>query len=380
MAERLRLALITERFGRRFGGAESYAVNLFEILSNRHEVTVIAREFDHELPIKEVRVRSMKGWPGWIKALHFAWHAKKLTTAGYDVVHTHAMGPAGDVHVVHVVPVRFRRFLAKPWWGARLRCLLPRNIAYLWLEAASVQSLPGRYVVAVSPSVQEQLRAAYPALHQIEMIAPGAHEVSIDPTIRASIRAQFGWVTTDIGCLLVARNPLRKGLAAIALALERLPAHYKLAVVGADVEARHYLTSRHPDLSARVCLIDPVPNVSPFYQAADIYVHPTLLDSFGMAPLEAMAHGLPVVLSASQYCGFAAFVRDRQDALVLQDPKEPTQIAEALLLLGENHTLRKQLVQESAKLVRAHTWAAVASRFERLYSNVLQDRSRHPTV
>ena len=380
MAERLCIALITERFGRRFGGAESYAVHLFEILSKRHDVTVIAREFDHNLSVKEVRVSRMPGWPGWIRALHFAWHANRLTRSGYDVVHTHAMGPAGDVHVVHVVPVRYRRILAQSWWRARLSCLQPRNIAYLWLEAASVQSLPGRYVVAVSPNVKEQLHAAYPSLRTIEMIAPGAHAGSIDPTVRADIRAQFGWASTDIGCLLVARNPLRKGLAATAHALERLPNHYKLAVVGADAEARQYLSSRHPALVARVCLVDPVSNVSPYYQTADIYVHPTLLDSFGMAPLEAMAHRLPVVLSASQYCGFAAFVHDRQDAWVLQDPREPAQIAEALLSLGEDHALREQLVAESTSIVRAHSWSAVAARYESLYLKVLQDRSQRPRV
>ena len=379
MAERLRIALITERFGRRFGGAESYAVSLFEILSARHDVTVIAREFDHALPIREVRVNGMRGWPGWIKALHFAWQAKSLSS-GFDVVHTHAMGPAGDIHVVHVVPVRFRRLIDRSWWRAGLSCLQPRNIAYLWLEASSVRSLPGRVVVAVSPSVRQQLQRAYPSVTAVEMIPPGAQETPTDPAIRFNIRDQFGWSETDIGCLLVARNPLRKGFAAALLAFESLPDRYKLAVVGADAESRQHLASRHPALAHRVSLVDPVSSVSPYYQAADIYVHPTLMDSFGMAPLEAMAHGLPVVLSAREFCGFAEFVRDRVDAWILQNPRDPIQITEALIALGENNAMRQQFVRESEALVHAHAWPVVAKRYESLYFRVLRERTKHTSA
>ena len=369
MAERLRIALITVRFGRKFGGAEAYATNLVEKLSLKHDVTVIAREFDHDLPIKEIPLAKLKIWPSWIRALHFAYRANKLTCpgSGYDVVHTHAMGPAGDISVFHVVPVKFRRFFQQSRWRGLLGCLLPRNIAYLLLEAASVRLRRGRQIVAVSPNLQDQLLMAYPQLVRIEMIPPGAQPVSVNQEIRARLRAQLGWTTTDVGCLLVARNPLRKGFAAVARALLALPAHYKLVVVGADIETRRYLQRKYPDLLERVTLIDPVSEVSPYYQCADIYVHPTLRDSFGMAPLEAMAHGLPVVLSAKQYCGFAAFVQHRHDAWVLDDPMDPDFIAEALLALNPQHTLGAHLVQQSVTLVETFSWDAIANRYEALY-------------
>ena len=381
MAERLRIALITERFGQKFGGAEAYAVHLFQQLALRHDVTVIAREFAHELPIKEVHVKKCQGWPSWIRALHFAYWSRRLTknATNYDVVHTHAMGPAGDIHVVHVVPLKFRRFHLRSRWRGMLSCLQLRTLAYLWLEAASVRTEPGRQVVAVSPSVQEQLSTAYPKLEHIEMIPPGAQAVMVHfdsrTQLRAQFRAQLGWGLTDIGCLLVARNPLRKGLAAVLESLLTLPAHYKLAVVGADAQARQYLQRHHPELLERVTLLDPVSDVSPYYQCADIYVHPTLRDSFGMAPLEAMAHGLPVVLSAAQYCGFAAFVQHRHDAWVLEDPKDSSAIAAALLALDPQHALGTQIVRRSADLVQSFSWEAVAKRYEALYFSVVRGRN-----
>jgi glycosyltransferase involved in cell wall biosynthesis len=382
VAERLRIAFITERFGRKFGGAEAYAVHLIDRLSLSHDVTVIAREFEHTLPITEVRINRLKGWPSWIRALHFAYRVRTLmrdvspATPQYDVVHTHAMGPVGDIHVVHVVPIKFRRFFLQSRWRGFLSYLQPRLIAYLWLEAASVRSAPGRHVVAVSPSVESQLRVAYPGLKKVEMIPPGAHPKKIVREVREHIRTQLAWAPDEVGCLLVARNPLRKGLAAVAQALEILPQRYKLAVVGADDEARNYIQRHHPALSERVCLIEPVSDVSPYYQGADIYVHPTLRDSFGMAPLEAMAHGLPVILSGEQYCGFAAFVHHRHDAWVLENPRDSEMMTEAMLALDPEQSLRGHLIHHSAQLVEQFSWNRIAQRYESLYKRVLQERSQ----
>ena len=88
MAERLRIAFITERFGRKFGGAEAYAVHLLEQLAPHHDVTVIAREFAHDLPIKEIQVNKCLGWSSWIRALHFAYWSHRLTKnkTSFDVL------------------------------------------------------------------------------------------------------------------------------------------------------------------------------------------------------------------------------------------------------------------------------------------------------
>jgi UDP-glucose:(heptosyl)LPS alpha-1,3-glucosyltransferase len=376
VADRLRIALITERFGRKFGGAEAYAVNLFEILSKRHDVTVIASEFEHDLPVDEISVKRLKGFPSWMRALHFAYCAKKLISSGFDVVHSHEMGPAGDVHVMHVVPVRYRRFFMRPKWRGYLSYLEPHNIAHLWLESCSLRLVPGHQVVAVSPSVAKQLQVAYPTLASIEMIPPGAHAQSIDPLVRSIIREQLGWQDTDVVCILVARNPLLKGLAVSLQALERLPERYKLVVLGADTDSKHYFFKHHAELKSRVRMLEPTSNVSAYFQSADICVHPTQLDSFAMAPLEAMAHGLPVVLSAEQYCGFAAYVRHQQDAWVLDDPRDAMQLTEALCALGERPQLREKFVLESKALVQSFSWESVAQRYETLYSRVMSQKKR----
>ena len=167
---------------------------------------------------------------------------------------------------------------------------------------------------------------------------------------------------------------MRKGLATVLEALSQLPENFRLAVVGTQPEVTEYVRVNYPKLVARVNLIEPTPHVSPYYQAADVYVHPTLLDSFGMAPLEAMAHGLPVIVSGPEFCGFGQYVTHLHDAWVLTNPEDPNEIAVGLRALTSDQTLREHLLSHAAKLVGSLSWAAAAQKYEALYAESIEAR------
>jgi len=61
---------------------------------------------------------------------------------------------------------------------------------------------------------------------------------------------------------------------------------------------------------SRVYFLGALSSVDVAYQAADCLVHPTLEDTFAMVVLEALAHGLPVVVSSARYCGIAPRVSE----------------------------------------------------------------------
>jgi UDP-glucose:(heptosyl)LPS alpha-1,3-glucosyltransferase len=372
--ERLRIALLIDRFGRRFGGAEAYGVNLFEVLSRRHDVTVIAHDFEHDLPVQQIKVKVSRKWPSWLRVWLFARQAKRLTREGFDVVHSHMNGGVGQIHVIHVAPIRYRRLNGMSAWQRFVVYLQPSNVMYLWLEAAAMRVKTGSRVVAVSPWLKERIHDSYGKQLVVDTIAPGALSVVVDPLVRAQMRAALGWADDAIGCLLVARNPLRKGLATVLEALSQLPENFRLAVVGTQPEIRDYLQVNYPKLMARVNLIVPTSDVSPYYQAADVYVHPTLIDSFGMAPLEAMAHGLPVIVSGPKFCGFGQYVTHRHDAWVLTNPEDPHEIAQGLRALTADPVLRAHLLHHAAELVGSLSWAAAAQKYEALYTESIEAR------
>jgi glycosyltransferase involved in cell wall biosynthesis len=371
---RLRIALLVDRFGNRFGGAEAYGVELMRVLGQRHDVSVVARDFDSDLPFPFLPVR-FPGWlPSWMRVLYFAWKADRLTRGRYDIVHSHMNGWAGEIQVMHVTPVRYNRLTRVKPLKRALAWLSPRLATYLLLEKSRVRRAGARRVVAVSGLIMDQLHRSYGPRLPVEIIAPGVKLPAPESAAaRAATRAQVGWDADTIGCLLVARNPLRKGLPALLDALALLPPRYRLLVVGADQATRDRVRAAGA-VASRVSLVDPTPEVARYFAAADIYAHPTLNDSYAMAPLEAMSHGLPVVVSSPAYCGFAQYLSAGKDALILQDPRDGAQLAQALQRLGDEPELRAALSERGLAIARDQSWEAVAARYEALYQDVLAER------
>ncbi len=99
------------------------------------------------------------------------------------------------------------------------------------------------------------------------------------------------------------------------------------------------------------------------YAEADIVAVPSVGgESFGLVPLEAMAHHRPVV--ASGIAGYAAWM---EGAARLVPPADEAALADALKELAASPALRADLSARGAKLARQHSWDAVVERWLALY-------------
>ena len=73
-----------------------------------------------------------------------------------------------------------------------------------------------------------------------------------------------------------------------------------------------------PVSSGRVHFLPPRQDVEFYYAAADAYVGPSLEDTFALPPQEAMACGMPVIVSAEN--GTSEIITDGKDGLILGIP------------------------------------------------------------
>ncbi|MFC4299839.1 glycosyltransferase family 4 protein [Castellaniella hirudinis] len=375
----LSIAFVVDRFGNRYGGAEAYGVELMrELAAAGHRVTVFARAYDPacdlQLPFRPIAIG--RRWPSWIRVWLFARRAARATRGGYDIVHSHMNGWCGDVEVVHVTPVRYRwRVQAMSSLRRRLSCISPRVRTYLGLEARRVAPRPGHRVVAVSQLIAHQLAQAYGPALVAPVIAPGVAQAEpVAPEQRRRTRADLGLPADGTLCLLVARNPMRKGLPTVLQALAELPDDVLLLVVGANAAARECVARASESVRSRVHLVAETSQVAPYYQAADLYVHPTLNDSFGMAPLEAMSFGLPVILSPAPWCGFAQYVQPETEALVLSHPERADELAQAIERLRSDAALRARLEAGARDVLARHAWPEVARQYLDVYADILRER------
>ena len=120
-----------------------------------------------------------------------------------------------------------------------------------------------------------------------------------------------------------------------------------------------------PQLASRVTLTGRIDHseTAAWYDAAEIFVFPSIFESFGIPPLEAMAAGLPVV--AARAGGTVETVVDGVTGLLV-DREDPRALAAALTRLLDDPELRRTFgTAGRARAAEVFSWSSVTSTFER---------------
>lgn len=143
----------------------------------------------------------------------------------------------------------------------------------------------------------------------------------------------------------------------------------KLIIIGDEL-------SKHPDLrrtvvrsrvqnDVRFMGFVPIEVLRIFYDAAKIFVFPSLYEGFGLPPLEAMAHGTPVVTSNTsslpEVVGHAA---------VLVNPENVFEIMRALHRVLLDQTLREKLKARGYEQAKKFSWDTSARQILRAYGEI----------
>jgi glycosyltransferase involved in cell wall biosynthesis len=195
-----------------------------------------------------------------------------------------------------------------------------------------------------------------------------------DARTRAELRAKMGVEPHEVVALFVGDNWERKGLdvAVEAVALVRrggLP--LRLWVIGGDPRGSRAAEvmghAERLDIASRVELLGARSNVERFYQAADVFVLPTLYENHSRAMLEAAASELPLVVAAVN--GVAETVGDGEAGIVV--PRTPEAVANALLQLGSDPALRAKMGRAGRARVSPYTIKRTVDCTAALYERLL---------
>jgi glycosyltransferase involved in cell wall biosynthesis len=374
--KKLRVAVFNRTFSPTGGGAERYSIALVEQLAARHEIHVFAQEIDHQWPgVTYHKVSSPLRRPRWVNQLWFATLTWWATRSGFDVVHSHENTWHGEVQTVHVLPVKYSLFQGRHGVGRVLRWIKvltsPRLLAYLWLERARYAARPGRQVVVASESLRPIMQTSYPDCSAaISVVTPGITmpQLPVSAARKSEARARLGLPAEGTGLLFVGNDYRKKGLEALLQAMTALPGDVVLAVVGNPAHIAEFrAVAETLRLGARVFFLGALKDVAPAYEAADILVHPTFEDTFAMVVLEALAHGLPVVVSGPKYCGIAGLLRQGANALMLDDPRDAGELTQVLGSLLGQAALRETLSEGAVAFASHYQWREIALQQEALY-------------
>ena len=142
---------------------------------------------------------------------------------------------------------------------------------------------------------------------------------------------------------------------------------YKLVMLDYDRSELEKLLDEIGDkiLIDRIVLTGYVVNTDlpAIYCQCEVFLYPSLRESFGIPMLEAMACGVPVVTSNTssmpEVAGSAAFIID---------PYKPEQITDALIQITSNSDLKEQLIEKGFHQSAKFSWKAMAKSVLEIYT------------
>jgi UDP-glucose:(heptosyl)LPS alpha-1,3-glucosyltransferase len=360
----MRLAIVRQRYNA-FGGAERIVARALPALERAGtEVTLIARSDQGWGARRVLKVNPFHFgnlWRDWsfARAARRAWRRE-----GFDVVQSHERIPGCDVYRagdgVHRRWLELRRAPA----GAAERLSIALNPYHAYVCKAEKQMFEHprlRAVICNSKMVREEiLRGFRVAPEKLHVIYNGVDLEHFHPRERAKLRdaarAELGCSPRDTLFAFVGSGFSRKGVDATVAAVSATP--FSLVVVGRD----RFKGSTHP----RIKFMGGRDDVRPYYAAADCFVLPSRYDPFPNTVLEAMAMGLPAIVSSR--CGAAEVIEPGVNGWVC----EPDDVAGLARLMQEaDRTVHDGRMGKAARATaERYGLEAMAGQLARLYESL----------
>jgi UDP-glucose:(heptosyl)LPS alpha-1,3-glucosyltransferase len=374
-----KIAVVIPKYGL-VGGAEQFASELTKRLSSQagYDFHVFANRWQnmsnginfHSVPIIS--------FPKFLTTISFAYFTRRqLSKDNFSLVHSHERIFAADIFTLHGIPHRY--------WvhNVRQKKMSLYDLATAWVEKKLVTQGNCQKFIAVSNLTRDIFLQEYNIDPQrVIVIHPGVdlndYATADKKLIRAEIRKKYGFSPEEPIILFASMNFEIKGLDAIMLALAKLKArnrNFKFLIAGKGDTGKYSKIARQSNIAEEVRFTGKVSReeLIKFYLAGDMYIMLSKFDTFGMVVLDAMAAGLPIIISDN--VGARDLVREGENGFVVNDTSDADYIAAKIeALLDEN--IRRTIVQAAYHTAEQNTWDMVTAKYQEIYSSILASRKR----
>ncbi len=365
----LTIAHVTGESG--FSGGELQVFLLLEGLRKRghHSVLLCPPESRsrHEAARRGIEARPIRSRNAW--SPRSLWEIRReLRASAPDLVHLHT-GRANWLGGLAA-------------WYLGLPALTTRRMDRAVKRNARTRFMYSRVVrraVAISDAVRARLIHGGVSPSMIRVIPSAIDPEALYPQLgRAATRAQAGLANDAALLLVVAALFHRKGIDVLLDALGRLaddglrPA---LWIAGqGPVRPALEKQARELGLDHQVRFLGERGDIADLLAACDVFILPSRQEGLGVAALEAMAAGRPIV--ASRVGGLAEAVVDERTGLLVP-PNDPGALATALARLLRDPALRTRLAEAGpARIAEGFGADALVNAYENLYFEVIAEAGR----
>ncbi len=387
-----RVAVVSPFIDKRHGTERSVAECL-ERLCDEYEIHVYSHRVE-DLGLGKITWHRIPALPGphlfgylwWFAANHlWRWRDRKFLGLAPEIVFSPGINCLdADVIHVHVVFAQLRRQMKEQlslrhnqwntWHEIIHRRIYYALIAFL---EGRIYRRPENRLVAVSRKTANDLSRLYSRTSNVQIAHHGLDLERFQPARRVALRADarqnLALGPDDFAVLLIGNDWKSKGLPCVLNAAGHLQnLAFKILVVGRDNPALFQEAIHKNGLSGQVQFLPLRPDVEFYYAAADAYASPTLEDSFGLPPAEAMACGLPVI--TSRLSGVCEIISSGENGFILEEPSNFQGLAQILRNLKNDSELRQRISEAAIHRARELTWDDTAAHIRTSWEQARQSK------
>ena len=374
----MKIATVIPKYGL-VGGAEAFAYELTERLAQREgfQIHVFANQWRQEKSTIAFHKVPVLKFPRFLRQISFGYFSnERIRLQDYDLIHSHDRIFWMDVLTMHSIPHKT--------WIKEVRhkrpSLFDRSMA--WVEKKGLYGPPTPMLMPVSYLVKDELLKYYDIPEsKIRVVHPAVSlerfSTSRKEKFRHEIRQMHRLSGDDIVVLFVGMNFEVKRLDLIMRGISDLRRkgrnfrQVKLMVVGKGNQEHYRRLAYDLDIGERVIFVDVTREVEKYFLASDIFAMPSVFDTFGIAVLEAMAAGLPVIITRS--VGACDLVKQGVQGFILREKPSPSEFGENLLVLL-NKENRIKMGEEARRVALRHTWDHTADQVADVYRHCLMEK------
>ena len=355
------IALVVHHYNRA-EGTGGYVVELATRLAREHQVTIYAAGM-HSDPPDGARVVKVPALRGRAYATILSFPTAFATVRGrHDVVHVQGWSAnQADVVTAHIVLGAWREAAARSGGPAPMG----ERLLGAWVQRRERRLMTGaRRVIAPSRRAAADIARCYGRSESVTIV-PHGFPASTELPDRGDARTQLRIPPGAFVALYA--GDARKGAEAAIRAVAAAPGVHLLV---ASHSRRDWYLARARELGVadRVSWPGAVADVRQAFAAADVLFHPTIYDTFALVVAEAMAWGVPVVVSHE--AGIVDLIEHERTGWILTG--DGSDAAAVLIRLRNDEPLRSRLAATARLTAQARSWDLVTQETVAVY-----DAARH---
>jgi glycosyltransferase involved in cell wall biosynthesis len=380
----MRIALVTHKVDFQDGqGRVNYEIAL-AALERGHHVTVVAEFCSPEIathprgrfvcmrdrPIPTQLLRNLyfaERSAGWLRK-----HRKEFDIVQANGFVTWEPADIVAVHFVHSAWLK-NRFFPFRWSSLSPYAYYQRVLTIMngYYEKKAFKR--AEVLIAVSRFTAGEVVALAIPQEKIVVVYNGVDTAEFRPG--TAVRAEFGLPEHVPLALFVGDiKTTRKNLETVLASMKALP-ELHLAVAGKTEGSPYPALAAELQLSDRVHFIGKTSRIATLMRSVDFFVFPSRYEAHPLVLMEALASGLPVVVSGN----FGAADYIREGGLVFEDPNDVSALAAAMKTLVRSPETRKAMGAAAREQALNMQWSQTAAAYLKVYEDLMQQRASYLT-